>query len=106
MLGFAPSRPATTPASACSEHAHDRYVEDERRKGGSLEQMIEVGLVSVHRTEEGRRTAGKERRPHRHTTQAEGAGAAYALTTPTPNPHWPRYRFLEIPLEICEPVRM
>ena len=33
-----------------------RYVEDERRKGGSLEQMIEVGRVSVHRTEEGRRT--------------------------------------------------
>ena len=32
-----------------------RYVEDERRKGGSLEQMIEVGRVSVHRTEEGRR---------------------------------------------------
>ena len=33
-----------------------RYVEDERRKGGTLEQMIEVGRVSVHRTEEGRRT--------------------------------------------------
>ena len=32
-----------------------RYVEDERRKGGTLEQMIEVGRVSVHRTEEGRR---------------------------------------------------
>ena len=28
-----------------------RYVEDERRKGGTLEQMIEVGRVSVHRTE-------------------------------------------------------
>ena len=33
-----------------------RYVEDERRKGGNLEQMIEVGRVSVHRTEERRRT--------------------------------------------------
>ena len=31
-----------------------RYVEDERRKGGNLEQMIQVGRVSVHRTEGGR----------------------------------------------------
>ena len=30
-----------------------RYVEDERRKGGSLEQMIEVGRMSVHRQDRG-----------------------------------------------------
>ena len=53
-----------------------RYVEDERRKGGTLEQMIEVGgvgRVSVHTATRQRREgeSGKTRRPRRCTIQVE-----------------------------------
>ena len=40
-----------------------RYVEGEQRKGGTIEQMIEVGRVSVHRSECARRRDGEIGRP-------------------------------------------